>query len=68
MRINNPKNIDRTDLSAAFTEASTNRRQLAHVTFNIDPDLHRRFKMASVRTGKPMSHMLSEWILQNCPE
>lgn len=68
MRINSPKRTDRTDLSGAFTDADTNRRRMAHVTFNIDPDLHRRFRMASARSGRPMSHMLAEWIEQNCPE
>lgn len=72
MQVNKPsktKNSTAKRLASTLTLAEDDdKERLIHATFTIESDIHKRFKMESVRSGVPMSRMLTEWIKKHCPE
>lgn len=72
MHVNKPsktKNSTAKRLASTLTLAEDEgKERFIHATFTIEPDIHKRFKMESVRSGVPMSRMLTEWIKKHCPE
>lgn len=66
MHVNKPsrtKNSTAKRLASTLTLAEDDgKERLIHATFSLEPDIHRRLKMESARSGVPMSRMLTEWI------
>ncbi|MBF9694412.1 ribbon-helix-helix protein [Bifidobacterium dentium] len=38
-----------------------------HATLSLDPELHRRLKLAAAMQGSTMSELVSSWIERHCP-
>ncbi|OZG62562.1 hypothetical protein BLEM_1108 [Bifidobacterium lemurum] len=66
MEINRPTSTANR-LASTLTAAQQPKTRLVHATFSLDPATHKRLKIASVRSGVPMSQMLTQWIEDNCP-
>lgn len=58
-------------LQATFTSSAAPAQERAgkpiHATLSLDPELHRRLKLASATQGVTMSELVSSWIDLNCP-
>lgn len=58
-------------LQATFTSSAAPAQERAgkpiHATLSLDPELHRRLKLAAATRGVTMSELVSSWIDLNCP-
>ena len=58
-------------LQATFTSSAAPSQERAgktiHATLSLDPELHRRLKLAAATQGVTMSELVSSWIESNCP-
>ena len=58
-------------LQATFTSSAAPAQERAgkpiHATLSLDPELHRRLKLAAATQGVTMSELVSSWIESNCP-